>query len=114
MRKKAPIKTVAEAKARVAGLVEENKAAEELLQKVCNDAERWQRLQAQARTQGIDEAQFTSLCGKMVRTRKEWTHLPSEAARHMAAFHGLLLALGSTPTAAEETALQALCAPASQ
>ncbi len=105
MKKNPPIKTTAEAKARVADLIAENKAAEELLKTLCNDADRWKRLQTQALNQGVDAAQFTSLCGKMVRTRKEWNHLPLPA-RDRAAFHGLLITLGSTPTAADETAFE--------
>lgn len=100
--------------ARLAAIAAENAAAEELLKTLCNDAERWQRLQAQAVNKGIDAAQFTSLCGKMVRTRKEWAHLPLQA-RAIAAFHGLLVTLGSTPNAADEKALaEASAAPAGQ
>ncbi len=69
-------------------------------------AERWGRLLKQSREQGIDAAQLTSLCGKLVRTRSEW-HPRNAAAALQAACIGLLCALGSSPTDADTAAFEA-------
>jgi hypothetical protein len=106
--------TPSEIEDRLAVIAEENAAAEKLLQTLCNDDARWHKLRKQGLAQGIDQAQFTSLCGKMVRTRKEWSGIPLDA-RALAAFHGLLIALGSTPNAADDKAYaQAVAKPGGQ
>lgn len=99
-----PIKTTADAKAAVRDVHAENKAAETLLQGVCSDPARWLKLKAQALNQGVHGEHFEALCGKMVRTRREWTHLTTDEQRGLAAFIGLLCALGS-PVEAESQRL---------
>jgi hypothetical protein len=93
-------------KDKLTAIAAENSAAEELLQTLCNDAVRWSKLKARAVNMGYNAVQFTSLCGKMVRTRKEWTHIPLPA-RALAAFHGLLITLGAKLTEADEKAYAA-------
>jgi hypothetical protein len=100
------ITTNTQARQRVAQLLADNTAARETLERVCNNPDRWARLNAQAATQGLSALEFDSLCGKMLRTRREWTHLPTPAAREIAAFHGLLITLGSAPSSADEDALK--------
>lgn len=101
-----------EARERIAKLKAENEAAEATLQKACNNAERWERLKQQAQAQGIGPESFTALCGKMLRTRREWSELKNDAARELAAFHGLLVTLGSLVTAKDEEAFHQANAPA--
>lgn len=110
MKKKAPspipsaFTSDEEARERIAKLKADNEAAEAILQKVCNNAERWAKLKQQAQAQAIGPESFAALCGKMLRTRREWSALKSDAAREIAAFHGLLVSLGSLVTAKDEEA----------
>lgn len=91
----------------VTALRAENGAAAAVLQGVCNDAARWRKIITQAANQGIAGDHFAALCGKMVRTRREWTHLVTDDQRSLAAFIGLLCAIGS-PTEAESERLTQL------
>lgn len=102
-----PLKTLADAKAAVLDLKAENGAAVQALQGVCKDDVRWLKLVAQAANQGVAGDHFAALCGKMLRTRREWTHLVTDEQRGLAAFIGLLCAIGS-PTEAESERLTAL------
>lgn len=61
-------------------------------------AERWERVIKQCEVQCLHVADIESLCGKMRRTRKEW-HPDNELAALQAAAIGLLISIGSAPTA---------------
>lgn len=95
-----------EIEAKLAAIKEFNNSALELLQSLLKP--RWPALVKQAAEQDVSGDHLAALCGKMLRTRREWTHLPNFAARELAAAHGLLLALGSNVTAADEAQLDAL------
>lgn len=91
----------------VTALRAENGAAVQTLQGVCKDDVRWLKLVTQAANQGVAGDHFAALCGKMLRTRREWTHLVTDEQRGLAAFIGLLCAIGS-PTEAESERLTQL------
>lgn len=93
--------------AKLKAIAEENTAAQALLEKHFG-AERWKKIQKQARTRGESEAGFLSLCGKMLRTRREW-HPGKELAIQHAAAIGLLIAIGSQPSAEDVKAFEEAC-----